>query len=405
MIIRYVGTPGCLLACRSCTVEKAHPGDVFEVPRTALLLTGQMQIRMPVKDSTTPSGGVAAITAAASVGPPAAEIIRGGSPTGSYTAGRSSSSSSNGGSDHHGVMVRAAPPPLGSQSLPAVAVRGSWEELPSPSVKQHKQLAAVSSAPILVAPAELPPGDYLCITEAILLQVPWGPDIPTNQQTASYQAQVLSKGSIHLGPRGAGASGSGELNELAKMSSPLKGVLSRISKGLTRTQSDTIPSMPHLQTALDRMRQERTAAGGKGRNRLSSDSLGSRSLHTLYEAPHTEQDAVSRLRKTSAGSVSTPTYASSTPAVQTATTAAGVHAAGGAAGIDIEMGMAGSSRVIAAATAVEHQDAAAAAGEGRGSSERTAAPAAVLPRATDVLGQQQPTGLKHSRSFHRSSLQ
>lgn len=362
--------------------------------------------------------------------------VRGGSPLrgsspppGSYsglgtlsTSGSSSSSTepatTGGGlgfSSGNGLVLA----PADSSSHSSAAAAGLLcEDLGSPSVKLHRQSpsAATTKATILVAPAELPPGDYLCVTEAVLLQVPWGPDIPTHLETTSYQVNVLSKGSIHLGARQ--ASGSGELSDLAKLSSPLKGVLSRISRGLTRSGSDTIPEMSHLQTALDKMREERTITR-RSRTGFNSD-LHSRSLHTLHEAP-AEHDAVSRLKRLSVGSVGggggggggTPGHATTASAVRSLLGGPAAAAAGGAkpaagtcAGGDVEMGTAsgslaaGTAAAAAAAAVTGHPGPTAAAA---GSGDR-ALSAAMLPRATGVIGPQQLAGIKHSRSFKFSSL-
>eukprot|EP00878_Enallax_costatus_P009245 GHUV01009663.1.p1 GENE.GHUV01009663.1~~GHUV01009663.1.p1 ORF type:complete len:491 (+),score=137.10 GHUV01009663.1:39-1475(+) len=423
---------------RSCTAERAYPGDVFEVPRTALLLTGQMQRYAPARGRSSPSLGTMSLTGAAAAAAAAgiSEInggspVKGGSPVrgsspshGSYfgLTARSSSGSSVSGNDPPAPAAAAGAGGIGvSSSIGSVSAPGGssnhssaaagallWEDLGSPSVKLHSQSSSgAAKATTLVAPAELLPGDYLCVTEAVLLQVPWGPDIPTHQETASYQVHVLSKGSIHLGPRA--GSGSGDLNDLAKLSSPLKGVLSRISRGLTRSSSDTVPTVSHLQTALDNMRQERSTAR-RSRTGFGSDSYN-RNLQTLHEVP-AEHDAVSRLKRCSVGSVTggsptggTPTHAGKAAVARSllggaVATPAGAGGGGGhnAAGVggagDIEMGPTNDSPFAAGVAA-----------EGGSGGERATAGAAVLPRATDVIGQPQPTGIIHSRSFKFSSLQ
>lgn len=376
---------------------------MFAVPRTALLLTGRMQVYIPARDDAAASPvAVAAITAAraASAGSLTSDAVASGSLTGSFHAS-SNNSYSNSGDDQRSALppaTAASANILSEKSAPGVL----WSELPSPSVTRHKQ-SAVADTQVLVAPAELPPGEYLCVTESILLQVPWGPSIPSYQQTATYQAQVLSKGSIDVGSRGGSTTGgsSGDLTDLAKLSSK---VLSRISKGLMRANSsDSVPSMPHLQTALDKMRQERAAAGFHNLRKRSREVLGSRSLHTLYEAPAHEPEPISRLKKPSAGSVSTPTYASGHRAATAAGATAGQggdqHVAG-----DIEMGAAAAG----AGDGQGWQQAGKAAEDGKGTRTAAAdggAPAAVLPRALDALGQLRGAAVRSSRSFKHSSLQ
>jgi hypothetical protein len=144
--------------------------------------------------------------------------------------------------------------------------------VPSNSLqKQQQQQQQEGNGSVLAAPAELPPGDFSCLTEAMLLQVPRGFEVPTDLETTTYQAQVLNKGSISLTKRSSSAAnsvgddGSADAGELGRhssmLASPLKGMsgmLARVSRlaGLSRTASDSVPNMPFLQTALASMREQ-----------------------------------------------------------------------------------------------------------------------------------------------------
>ncbi|KAI8462237.1 MAG: hypothetical protein J3K34DRAFT_463028 [Monoraphidium minutum] len=166
---------------RACEVEQLKEGAAFDVPRTGLLLTGEVE----------PCAGAAA----AADGP---------------------------------------------------AVAGAARPLP--------------------APAELPPGGYVVLRDAMVLQVPRGPEVPSHLETTTYQAQVLGKGAIPVAsPMHSSSAG----DDLGGPRAPVKSsLLGRIS----RAASDGLPDMPFLQRALAAMRAERAAGGGGGAARLRTVS-------------------------------------------------------------------------------------------------------------------------------------
>lgn len=157
----------------------------------------------------------------------------------------------------------ARAPPRASENGGANGANGAAASPPRGVVMHHTY--------VLAAPAELPPGTYTALKDAMVLQVPRGPELPSHLETTTYQAQVLSKGSIPAGSllssptaRAGSGSGHGE-DQLQRTASgggkggatPVKGLLGRISRNLS-TQS--VPLMPFLHRALASMHAERTAS-------------------------------------------------------------------------------------------------------------------------------------------------
>lgn len=106
----------------------------------------------------------------------------------------------------------------------------------------------------------------------MVLQVPWGPELPSHLQTTTYQAQVLNKGSMPMLGRHSSVANS-SADDLARTSSvgpsPLKSVLGRISRTFggdadgsgAGSHGDHPEGTRFLQRALASMRAE---GGGSG---------------------------------------------------------------------------------------------------------------------------------------------
>jgi hypothetical protein len=295
---------------------------VFEVPRSALLLTGTVRALLPLpagfhqrKDSS-----AAALGAADTLMSPVKPASNGSAAgmVGINSSSRSSSGeigqldqkqqqqqqSATGSGDSGSSSVKGDSPRGGSPGASSVNLASILEH---PAHDQHDAAAAhgVSKEPqqmqqtqqqdeanarVLDSPAELPPGDFSCLTEAMLLQVPRGFELPTDLETTTYQAQVLNKGSISLAKRSTSAANSGAAAAAAglaaadtaelgrhssKLVSPLKsmsGMLARVSRlaGISRTASDSVPNMPFLQTALASMREQQQERARQDGVRLGS---------------------------------------------------------------------------------------------------------------------------------------
>lgn len=154
----------CCCACchqhtahRACSVERVQPDDVFEVPRTGLLLTGKVKALLPLPASfsmqhlVTASGGSSSSLGsigASARGPAAAagaDGPQGDSPRSSGSCGSSSARAGGGGGGGTMCLRLGNEEPGADGSRPAV----------------H----------LLAAPAELPPGEFKCLQEAMVLQV------------------------------------------------------------------------------------------------------------------------------------------------------------------------------------------------------------------------------------------
>jgi hypothetical protein len=297
-------------------------------------------------------------------------------------------SGDSGSSSLKGDSPRGGSPGASSVNLPSIlehpahdqhdaaAAQGVSKELQM----QHTQQVE-ANARVLASPAELPPGDFSCLMEAMLLQVPRGFELPTDLETTTYQAQVLNKGSISLAKRSTSAAHSGaaaaaglaaaDAAELGRHSSklvlPLKsmsGMLARVSRlaGISRTASDSVPNMPFLQTALASMREQQ------------------------QERAHLRQDGV---RRGSGGSAAAATAAAAVRGYPLRTVAEreggarpsmeGLGGAAAAAGAgDIEMGVAES-----ALGAGNSRDAAA--GDAADAGQQQQQGGVGMPRATDAL--------------------
>lgn len=332
-------------------MERVKPGQVFEVPRTALLLTGTVKALLPLpadlslhrghsapmgswippKGGSSSSSGLSLNSLADGADAPAhgqnaADLHHQGSvdsSTGSDDVRRSSPAGGSPNSSSGNLLGRiwehAEHRPLQQQEDQAaaaaaaarVSVRSEDAAVVSSPGKgslrvdlaTHSSDNGHANAQLLAAPAELPPGEFKCLTEAMVLQVPMGPEVPTDLQTTTYQAQVLSKGSIALDTSsisrshshgvGKGWGSDGDLATTGKVGTPLRNVLDRMSKmaGLTRTASDSVPSMPFLQRALASMRaqqqqaaqQEHSLRHGSGGATAAAAAVRTRPLRTVAD--------------------------------------------------------------------------------------------------------------------------
>ena len=203
---------------RTCQVQRRAPGEALAVPRTALLVTGRVE-----------------------------RVHRGGAAVAALSRG--SSPPRIGG----GAAVAAAIEAAAGGESPKAAAAGALPPLPPPASPPLPPLAPSPPPPpargarrAFKAPAELPPGDYECAAAAVLLQVPADHRMPSAAETAAYQAHVLGKGSIPALPRAHSASlddaprggGSTPPPALAARSTPLRGLLSTISRGLSGAYGD-----------------------------------------------------------------------------------------------------------------------------------------------------------------------
>eukprot|EP00775_Hariotina_reticulata_P012274 gene12274-12411_t len=225
---------------RACTVEKIEPGEVLEVPRTGLLLVGEVFSLLPLPARCSANYGLSTdnalgsvqhqLESSASSGLLANVSVDGGSPT--YSNG-TPSMALNGNSPNNscaalnkgssGALVGA--PSNASSNSSSQNLQGNSYQPPSAaelaacnlvkagsSLQDNGRVAGTVFAgkqqdrQLLAAPAELPPGEFQCVVEAIVLQVPRGPELPSQLETMSYQAHVLGRGSTSgMGIRALGA--------------------------------------------------------------------------------------------------------------------------------------------------------------------------------------------------------
>lgn len=295
-------------------MECVQPGQVFEVPRTALLLTGSVRSLLPLpaefhlrREHSAPASSIKATangSAADRVNGSSGslqELGRSGSSELLLSPKRQGSGSDSGSSSPKGSSPRGGSPGASVANLAAILEHPAHDqqqhdvvahEVAAEAQAKEQQQQQQDDARVLASPAELPPGDFSCLTEAMLLQVPRGFQMPTDLQTTTYQAQVLSKGSISVGVSGSAASGAaaerglaggaasaysaGELRRHSKLVSPLAksmgGMLARVSRlaGISRTASDSMPQMPFLQTALASMREQQQERARQDNMRRSS---------------------------------------------------------------------------------------------------------------------------------------
>uniref|UniRef100_A0A383VZP0 Cyclic nucleotide-binding domain-containing protein n=1 Tax=Tetradesmus obliquus TaxID=3088 RepID=A0A383VZP0_TETOB len=414
---------------RNCTVERVQPGQVFEVPRTALLLTGSVRSLLPLpaefhlrREHSAPASSIKATangSAADRVNGSSGslqELGRSGSSELLLSPKRQGSGSDSGSSSPKGSSPRGGSPGASVANLAAILEHPAHDQQQHDVVahevaaeaqaKEQQQQQQDDDARVLASPAELPPGDFSCLTEAMLLQVPRGFQMPTDLQTTTYQAQVLSKGSISVGVSGSAVSGAaaegglaggaasaysaGELGRHSKLVSPLAksmgGMLARVSRlaGISRTASDSMPQMPFLQTALASMREQQQERARQDNMRRSSGGTAAAAAVRGYPLRSAaEKEAGVRLSNES-------------PAASGAAAAPAAGAAG-----DIEMGVpetalgaaGGSSQPSPFAAAARNNSNgttpaavnAAGAGLSRLGQQQQQQQGVVMPRATDVV--------------------
>ncbi|KAF8058312.1 NHX8 [Scenedesmus sp. PABB004] len=258
---------------KSCTVERMAVGQVFEVPRSALLLTGAVAPLLPLpadflSSRRTASGALGEALGAAS--PPLSPLCKlgGGSPAGGSPTGGS---------------------PRGSSG----SLRGSS----SGSLAAHSQSVAAPPSALGRAPSVSSDG---CLADP---SVPRGNELPSRAETSSYQASVLASMPRMDSSRGGGGGGA---EGPSPIKDALRSTLGRLSRSmridrLSRTASDSLPPMPFLQGALAAQRAEQAAAAaglaaapppGSSRLRVSAGPRvsdgggwpgGGAGLHTVEE--------------------------------------------------------------------------------------------------------------------------
>lgn len=354
---------------RSCLVERIEPEQTFEVPRTALLLTGSVKslLPLPAQFSAAVQNTDRKSSAADLLWPSNISSNWDGSSDASSN-GRPSRVSAPGHSGSDSMQRQASAPSstLLQSSACKAALLGSAETQPgaagssdsdsssaaglkmsnlkvvvhdvteqreqstsrAPAAGSSSAAAGHGADPLwLHAPAELPPGEFKCIEQGMLLQVPRGPTMPGSLETITYQAQVLGKGSIQpelvqqpqqqqaatpfgatgetFSPSGAPHTGSSKQGGLAtrswspSMRSPFKDALSKLSRiskvgtcggiasGLQSQPSDVLPKMAFLQKAAQSMRTEQQRHGAvTGPPASSKQPVGAAAptgLHTVVE--------------------------------------------------------------------------------------------------------------------------
>ncbi|WIA41790.1 hypothetical protein OEZ86_009122 [Tetradesmus obliquus] len=413
---------------RNCTVERVQPGQVFEVPRTALLLTGSVRSLLPLpaefhlrREHSAPASSITATangSAADRINGSSGslqELGRSGSSELLLSPKRQGSGSDSGSSSPKGSSPRGGSPGASVANLAAILEHPAHDQQQHDVVahevaaeaqaekQQQQQQQQQDDARVLASPAELPPGDFSCLTEAMLLQVPRGFQMPTDLQTTTYQAQVLNKGSISVGLSGSAASGAaadggiaggaasahsaGELRRHSKLISPLAksmgGMLARVSRlaGISRTASDSMPQMPFLQTALASMREQQQERARQDNMRRSSGGTAAAAAARGYPLRSVaEREAGVRLSNES-------------PAASGAAAAPAAGAAG-----DIEMGVPETALGAAGGSSQPSLFAAAARNSSNGTTPAAVSAAGAglsrlgqqqqgvaMPRATDVV--------------------
>jgi hypothetical protein len=186
-------------------VERIQPGQTFAVPRTALLLTGMVRslLPLPASFSLAVANPKRSTSAADLLWPSniSSTEAEGSYQDGSRHSGHSMAQHSSSGSFGDGSMTRQQSAPghfAGQHSLSAsqqqlqqqgcaeqgqvrVVLYGSSAAAPdaghagangtSGSAGAAAPAAAGDDASLLAAPAELPPGEFACTVEAMVLQV------------------------------------------------------------------------------------------------------------------------------------------------------------------------------------------------------------------------------------------
>jgi hypothetical protein len=208
-------------------VEKVASSEVLEVPRTGLLLVGKVKPLVPLPARASANQGLSRENSlgpvqqqqldatATDVGMVPSMSVHGGSPAysnstpsialggttlsnscgalnkGSSSALLSSSSTLSSSSSSSSQILQ------GNNHQPFQASdHGACNLMKSGSLQDDGRgtgsvfAGKQQEMQPLVAPAELPPGEFICMVEAIVLQVPRGPEVPSQLETMSYQAHV-----------------------------------------------------------------------------------------------------------------------------------------------------------------------------------------------------------------------